>query len=151
MEHFLWAVVLILLLGRTLGLLTKRLGVHNMLGEVLAGLILGPIALFVSMRLFGVSMGIVPSIPLEVLAQFGILMLMILSGLITDIHSFRAQTKDSIVVGFGGVIVSFCLVFLALFFLFPAMSLPAILFISAILSNTAIETWLLDAQGFQVR
>jgi Kef-type K+ transport system membrane component KefB len=146
MEHFLWAVVLILLLGRTLGLITKRLGVHNMLGEVLAGLILGPLALFVSMRVFGVSVGILPSIPLEVLAQFGILMLMILSGLITDIHSFRAQSKDSIVVGVGGVVVSFCLVFLALFLIFhPEMSLATILFISAILSNTAIETcsWML--------
>ncbi|MFO7618218.1 MAG: cation:proton antiporter [Thermoplasmata archaeon] len=145
MEHFLWAVVLILLLGRTLGLITKRLGVHNMLGEVLAGLILGPIALFVTMRLFGVSYGILPDQSLEVLSQFGILMLMILSGLVTDVHSFRAHTVDSIVVGIGGVIASFSLIFLALFFFFPSMSLAAILFISAILSNTAIETcsWML--------
>lgn len=111
----------------------------------MAGLILGPVALFVSLRFFGVSMGILPSLPLEILSQFGILMLMILSGLVTDVHAFRAHTMDSIVVGIGGVIVSFSMIFLTLFFFFPSMSLAAVLFISAILSNTAIETcsWML--------
>ncbi len=79
---------------------------------------------------------------LEVLSQFGVIMLMLLSGLLTDYRTFKRNQKASIFIGTMGVIVTFFLVFIPLQFVIGPlyeMSTLVNVFIAAILSNTAIE------------
>ncbi len=131
---FLFAIVLIIFFGRTLGMLFKRVGIQPLVGEVLAGVILGPVALSMTNGGWGIE----PSEPLKVFSDFGIILLMLLSGLMTDFRSLSENSKASIIIGGLGVITSFVLIFLPVHFLF-GLSLNSAIFVSVILSNTAIE------------
>ncbi len=130
-DYLLW-LILLLLFGRALGEVFRRFDFQPLIGEVLAGLILGPALL--GFIVFSIG----EENPLEYFSQFGIIMLMLLAGLITDFESFAENKISSIVIGAFGVIVSFVMVFLPLHFLLGVDFLPS-LFIAAILSNTAIE------------
>lgn len=137
MENFLLPVVLLLLVGRTLGHIFERYGFQSLIGEVLAGIILGPIMIAIAAPYF-----ISPTTELRVLSQFGVLMLMLLAGLMTDYKTFFKYRRASIFIGVLGVLITFILIFLPFYFILGPiynLSLFAILFIAAILSNTAIE------------
>lgn len=128
---YLYWLILLLLFGRAFGELFRRFEFQPLIGEVIAGLILGPALL--GLIVFSGDNGK----PLEYFSQFGILMLMLLAGLITDFESFSENKFSSIIIGSFGVIVTFVVIFIPLFLLGLGF-LPS-LFISAILSNTAIE------------
>ena len=131
LDYFYW-LLLLLLFGRVIGEVFRRFEFQPLIGEVIAGLILGPALL----GLIIIPEGEVN--PLEYFSQFGILMLMLLAGLITDFESFAEYKMKSIVIGAIGVIVSFVIVFFPIYFILSIDFLPS-LFIAAILSNTAIE------------
>ena len=131
LDYFYW-LLLLLLFGRAIGEVFRRFEFQPLIGEVIAGLILGPALL----GLIIIPEGEVN--PLEYFSQLGILMLMLLAGLITDFESFAENKMKSIVIGAAGVVVSFILVFLPLHFVIGIEFLSS-LFIAAILSNTAIE------------
>jgi Kef-type K+ transport system membrane component KefB len=137
MESFLLPVVLLLLVGRTLGLIFQRYGFQSLIGEVLAGILVGFFLIIISAQY------LVDTLPaLEVLSQFGVIMLMLLAGLMTDYRTFRKNHRASIFIGAIGVLVTFFMVFLALEFIigpYFGTSRLVNLFIAAILSNTAIE------------
>ncbi|MCK5560829.1 MAG: cation:proton antiporter, partial [Thermoplasmata archaeon] len=83
-----------------------------------------------------------PTLELQVLSQFGVLMLMLLSGLMTDYKTFLVNRRASVFIGALGVAVTFLLIYLPLHFIIgPLYNLSTLanLFIAAILSNTAIE------------
>ncbi|MCK5561718.1 MAG: cation:proton antiporter, partial [Thermoplasmata archaeon] len=133
MEDFLVALVLLLLIGRTLGHIFQKYGFQSLIGEVLAGIVLGPILLYYSA---------LPENELRVFSELGILMLMLLAGLTTDFEAFRENKSASIIVGVLGVVVTFLLVLFPIYFILGPMydiSLVSALFIAAIISNTAIE------------
>jgi Kef-type K+ transport system membrane component KefB len=129
---YLYWLLLLLLFGRALGEVFRRFEFQPLIGEVLAGLILGP-------ALIGLIVIPEDSVnPLEFFSQFGILMLMLLAGLTTDFGSFSENKFSSIIISVCGVISSFALIFLTLNFLLN-IDIIASLFMAAILSNTAIE------------
>lgn len=137
MESFLLPVVLLLLVGRTLGHIFQRYGFQSLIGEVLAGILVGFAVIVISTQYF---LDTLPA--LEVLSQFGVIMLMLLAGLMTDYRTFKKNQRASIFIGAMGVAITFIMVFLPLQFIIGPMfnlSLGANLFIAAILSNTAIE------------
>jgi Kef-type K+ transport system membrane component KefB len=138
MESFLLPVVLLLLVGRTFGQIFQRYGFQSLIGEVLAGIVIGILFMTFSSQYF------IDSLPsLSVLSQFGVIMLMLLSGLMTDYRTFIKNEKASIFIGTMGVIVTFILVFFPMQFIigpmFGSEETIVNLFIAAILSNTAIE------------
>ncbi len=120
------SLLLLILLGRTLGLAFARYKFQSLIGEILAGVILSPLIF-----------GLVPNDTLKLFSQFGIIMLMLLSGLLTDFKSFSENKLSSIVVGVLGVVFSIIFLFFTLRFF--GVSLEASLFLSVILSNTAVE------------
>lgn len=110
-----------------MGILFTKYNFQSLVGEVLGGVILSPLVLGL----------LVPNDTLKIFSQFGIIMLMLLSGLLTDFHAFEENKFKSIVVGLLGVVFSMALIFSTMFLLgFPWITS---LFISVILSNTAVE------------
>ena len=140
---FLFAIVLIIFFGRSLGMLMKRLGIQPLVGEVLAGIILGPVALSVTNG----SWGIESSEPLKVFSDFGIILLMLLSGLMTDFRSLSENSKASIIIGGLGVVASFVLILLPVnllceiwfSFYYPTLSGPPGNFFSNTIENMALR------------
>jgi Kef-type K+ transport system membrane component KefB len=99
MEHIdlLLPLVLILVTARLAGMVSRRLGMPAVLGELLAGLILGPSLLgWVSMNN---TLGSV--------ADIGVLLLMFIAGLETDLLQMRQVGKASLFTAVGGVVLPF--------------------------------------------
>ncbi len=126
-ENFFLSILLLIILARFLGILFTKFNFQSLVGEVLGGVLLSPL-------IFGF---IVPNESLKTFSEFGIIMLMLLSGLLTDYRKFQDYKFRSILVGGFGVIVSMLLIFSVMYTM--GYSLIISLFISVILSNTAVE------------
>jgi len=94
---FLINVAVILIFTKIGGMLSKRLGVPSVLGQVLTGVILGQSILgFIK-----------PDIFLEEVGQIGVILLMFLAGLDTNLHEMRTVGTKSLLVACGGLLVPF--------------------------------------------
>jgi Kef-type K+ transport system membrane component KefB len=107
---FVVQVVLLIAVGRGLGEIMQRLGQPSVIGELLAGLLLGP-------SLFGwlwpsAQSAIFPNAPeqkalIEGMAQFGILLLLLLTGMETDLKLVRKVGRAAITISIAGIVVPF--------------------------------------------
>lgn len=88
-------LAIILLASKIAGDVSVRLGQPSVLGKLLIGIVLGPSVL-----------GLVHDTEiLEELSQIGVILLMFIAGLETDIDEFKRTGKASSFVGIGGIIV----------------------------------------------
>jgi Kef-type K+ transport system membrane component KefB len=104
--RFFLALAVILIAAKLLGELAERLGQPAVLGELIAGVLLGASAL-----------GVVPSsgVPAEVihvLAELGVLLLLFEIGLETDLREMFRVGSASLAVALVGVVVPFALGYL---------------------------------------
>jgi Kef-type K+ transport system membrane component KefB len=124
---FFLILLTILLAARILGELAARFGAPSVIGELVAGVLLGP-------SLLG---WIEPSAVIRLLAEIGIILLLFEVGLETDVlRLIRTGTKP-LVVATAGVILPFTLGFAAASSLFH-QSLLTSLFIGGTLTATSI-------------
>ncbi|WP_129727005.1 cation:proton antiporter [Ectobacillus funiculus] len=88
-------LAIILLASKIAGDVSVRLGQPSVLGKLLIGIVLGPSVL-----------GLVHDTEiLKELSQIGVILLMFIAGLETDIDEFKRTGKASSFVGIGGIIV----------------------------------------------
>ncbi|RXH38864.1 cation:proton antiporter [Bradyrhizobium zhanjiangense] len=103
-------IVLLIGVGRGLGEIMQRIGQPSVMGELLAGIILGP-------SLFGwiwpeAQHAIFPKTPeqkamIDGIAQFGILLLLLLTGMETDLKLVRRVGRAAIAISIAGILVPF--------------------------------------------
>ena len=123
---FVLQIVLLMLVGRGLGELMERIGQPAVLGLLLAGIVLGP-------SIFGAlwpaaQHAIFPPTPeqrnmLAAVSELGILMLLLLTGMDTDLNLVKRVGRASVAVALAGVAVPFSAGF-GLGELLPASLLP---------------------------
>jgi Kef-type K+ transport system membrane component KefB/nucleotide-binding universal stress UspA family protein len=155
-------IVLLLIVGRGLGEIMQRLGQPAVVGQLLAGLILGP-------SLFG---WVWPSAHALIfpdsasqknlvagISDVGVLMLLLLTGMETDLKLVRQIGRPAAAVASAGVAVPFVCGFALAFFL-PAALLPttqarlvSALFIGTALSISSIKivAMIMDEMNFMRR
>src|SRR5579863_1728688 len=107
---FLAALVVILLASRLLGETAQRLGQPAVIGQLIAGILLGP-------SFFGViapeaQHALFPRDPaqkalLDGVAQFGVLLLLLLTGMDTDVGLIRKVGRPAISVSLAGIVIPF--------------------------------------------
>ncbi len=108
--RFFLEFIVLLGIARILGELARRLNQPQVIGELLAGVIIGP-------SLFG---NVFPQafhtlfpakgpqgLLLQLIAQIGVIFLLLLSGLETDIDIVRRKAKPALWVASGGILVPF--------------------------------------------
>lgn len=105
-----FSVGVLLASARLLGDLARRLGQPAVVGELLAGVVLGPSML--SGLLPGFGAWLLPATPLQsqlldAVALLGVVFLMVVVGLETDLGLIRARWRVAAGVGFGGLVVPF--------------------------------------------
>ncbi|MEY9179166.1 Kef-type K+ transport system membrane component KefB/nucleotide-binding universal stress UspA family protein [Bradyrhizobium sp. USDA 326] len=103
-------IVLLIAVGRGLGEIMQRIGQPSVIGELLAGIILGP-------SLLGwiwpeAQHAIFPKTPeqkamIDGIAQVGILLLLLLTGMETDLKLVRKVGKAAIAISIAGIVVPF--------------------------------------------
>jgi len=126
--EYILQLILLILIAKLLGEVVKRVGLHPIVTDILTGIVLGPFLL-----------GIVkPSIELKALADFGLILLMLYTGLTSDFKAISGKSKVAILIGMSGAFTTIALTFTACLIL----GLPLIIafIVSIALSNTATET-----------
>ena len=123
---FLVALLALVLVGRLLGEAMNCIGQPSVMGQLFAGILLGPSALGVVLPdlqqwLFAANKE--QASMLDAISQFGILLLLLLTGMETDLKLVRKVGKTAISISLTGVAVPF-VCGLALGWLLPESVLP---------------------------
>jgi len=120
-------LAVILAAARIGGYLASRFNQSNVLGQIIAGIIIGPSILNIVHSSDG----------LEFLAQIGVLLLMFLAGLETDTEELLSSGISSTTIALGGVVLPFLMgTYVALFM---KASLKEALFLGTILTATSVS------------
>lgn len=126
-QQFFLHLMLILLSARVLGELAARMNIPSVIGELLAGILIGPSILNL----------IEPTETIKLLAEIGIILLLFEVGLEADIGKLTRTGYRPFAVAIGGVIVPFVLGFWISYQLFN-LSLLVSLLIGSTLTATSI-------------
>jgi Kef-type K+ transport system membrane component KefB/nucleotide-binding universal stress UspA family protein len=145
---YLVQIALLIAVGRGFGEVMQRIGQPSVIGELLAGLLLGP-------SLFGwlwpaAQSAIFPSSGeqkalIDGMAQFGILLLLLLTGMETDLKLVRKVGKAAITISIAGIALPFACGFALGEFLpqsllpHPEARLVASLFLGTALSISSVK------------
>ncbi len=141
-ESILLSIALLLFTAKVLGYLSSRLGFSSLLGEMIAGLLLGPV-------IFGL---ITPDPALKQLATFGILFFLFLVGLNSKVEDFREGIYEASAIAIGGDLLSFTLGFISGFLIFNSLPIAIFFGIALISSSTAMSIRVLsDARKMHTR
>jgi Kef-type K+ transport system membrane component KefB/nucleotide-binding universal stress UspA family protein len=103
-------VAILLLVARAMGEIATRLGQPSVIGEILAGILLGPSLLsgfFPFVNELVIPQTEVQGYLLEVISLLGAMFLLLITGLETDIQLIKRHAKTAIGVSFGGITVTF--------------------------------------------
>lgn len=125
--YFLTQFILLVLTARILADLMRRVGQATVIGELMAGIVLGPSILG---KLFpGLERMVFPPDPivnhlLEASAWIGVIMLLLCTGLETDLDTLRNMRRPAMLVSSFGIVIPFAGGFLLGWYL-PAVYLAA--------------------------
>jgi Kef-type K+ transport system membrane component KefB len=156
--HLLLALAVILVTSRALGALFKLFHQPPVIGEVVAGILLGPSLL--GLVAPGLSQVLLPAAiapSLGLLAQIGVILFMFLVGLELDTATLRHGTHATIAVSHSSIVVPFLLGSAMALFLYPRLSTSDVpfpvfaLFMGISISVTAFPVLarILTDQGMQ--
>jgi Kef-type K+ transport system membrane component KefB/nucleotide-binding universal stress UspA family protein len=123
---FIAQLALLLLVGRLMGEAVQRIGQPSVMGQLIGGLLLGPS--FFGLLWPSAQHAIFPADPvqksmLDAVSELGILMLLLLTGMETDLQMVRRVGRAAIAVAIAGVAIPFACGF-TLGALLPAEFLP---------------------------
>jgi Kef-type K+ transport system membrane component KefB len=126
--NFLWQLAVILIFTKLLGMMTRRIELPQVVGALLAGILLGPACFKV----------ISDTSFLDDVAELGVIVLMFTAGLETDIQALKKSGKACFVIALIGVIVPLLLGWWVSSFFNPGQTLQNI-FIGVILTATSVS------------
>lgn len=128
-------IALILCLSKVLSILCRKIKLPQVIGFLLAGLLLGLITFIPKQGVFTdyTKEG------LDFLGKIGVILIMFSAGVETDIKSIKATGVAAIIITLLGVIVPSALGFLVAFLFFPDADIFSNIFYGIILSATSVS------------
>lgn len=130
----LFAWIGIFLIVAKVSSLVQKFGQPAVLGELLAGILLGNLALF-GVQFFE---PVRTNTTIHFLAELGVVILLFQVGLEADIQQMRKVGMRSLAVAFAGVALPFALGYVLGPLIFPGMTSNAAIFLGAILTATSV-------------
>jgi Kef-type K+ transport systems, membrane components len=127
MENTLLGIALILLATKLGGLISQKLKMPEVLGALLAGVILGPMLLN----------AVQYDENIELLSNLGVIMLMFLAGIETDVEQFKKAGKSSLIIAILGILVPLTLGTLCAFLFYK--NILENIFIGLVLTATSVS------------
>lgn len=124
---FMVQLAIIIIAAKLAGSLSARFGQPSVLGEIIVGILLGP-------SVFGL---IEQTDILSTFSTMGVILLMFIAGLETDLDEFKRSAKSSTFVGFGGIIFPLVLGYLTGILI--GLSDVQAWFLGALLSATSVS------------
>jgi Kef-type K+ transport system membrane component KefB len=139
--HVLLALVVVIVASRALGWVFRRIGQPAVVGEVLAGVCLGPSLLgrvWPAGQRFLLPAEIAPSLGL--IAQVGVILFMFLVGLELDMSLVARRKRATLAIAKGSIVVPLALGVALAFWLYPSYAPPGTTFgVFALFSGVAIS------------
>lgn len=145
-DSILLAIVIIISAAKLGEIVAKRLGIPQVVGELVMGIILGNIYLFSGWDFFN----FLHEMPfLKILSGIGAIVLLLVVGINTDLRAMLKVGLSALLVTLGGILAPVGLGCLISYFLLPGASLNTHLFLMAILctSSVAIKLKVFDELG----
>jgi len=137
-------IVTIILVARFFGWVFRKIGQPSVIGEIIAGIVLGPSLLGLYFPEFSLTLFPVASLGnLQFLSQIGLILFMFVIGMELDLKVLQNRAKDAIVISHASIIFPFALgIGLAYFVYFKfapegVAFLPFALFMGIAMSITA--------------
>jgi Kef-type K+ transport system membrane component KefB len=133
MEHgglnFVIDLALMLIFANLGGMAAQKFNQPSVLGQILAGVVIGPV-------MFNV---VVPNEIISTFAEIGVILLMFLAGMETDLYELKKSAGASAAIAVGGVVMPMIFGMLAIKVLYPAETLMSGAFVGVILAATSIS------------
>jgi Kef-type K+ transport system membrane component KefB/nucleotide-binding universal stress UspA family protein len=107
---FLVQIAILLFTARVFGEIAQRLGQSAVVGEILAGVILGPSlisSLFPALGEWIVPHNAIQGYLLETISMLGVMFLLLITGLETDLALIRHHARTAVGVSLGGILTMF--------------------------------------------
>ena len=133
MEHgsanFIIELALILIFANLGGIIAQKLNQPGVLGQILAGVIIGP-------ALFNI---VSPDDIISSYAEIGVILLMFLAGVETDLKELKNSIGASASIALGGVVMPMALGIAGIYYIFPQEGFLGASFVGVILTATSIS------------
>ena len=103
-------ILTIILTARLLGWVCKKIGQPTVIGEIAAGILLGPS--FAGMYLPGFSLALFPAESLgnlQFLSQIGLILFMFVIGMELDFKVLKNQAQEAVVISHASIVIPFAL------------------------------------------
>lgn len=124
-------VTVILVISRIFGLLTRFVKQPSVIGEIVAGIVLGPSLLGLLFPDFFAYLFPADSLRvLNFLSQLGLTFFMFTIGMELDLESIKSKARDAIVISHAGIVFPFFLGVLTAYFLYQHFATPGTNFLS---------------------
>lgn len=137
-------IITIIIVARFFGWVFRKIGQPSVIGEIIAGIVLGPSLLGLYFPEFSISLFPVESLGnLQFLSQIGLILFMFVIGMELDLKVLQNRAKEAIVISHASIVIPFALgIGLAYFVYFKfapegVAFLPFALFMGIALSITA--------------
>jgi Kef-type K+ transport system membrane component KefB len=116
-------IITILIVARIFSFLCKKIGQPIVIGEILAGIVLGPSLLGMYFPQFSAMLFPAQSLGnLQVLSQIGLILFMFVIGMELDLKVLRNKAHDAVVVSHASVIIPFALGMGLAYFIYPSFA-----------------------------
>ena len=103
-------IVTIIILARFFGWICKKIGQPTVIGEIIAGIVLGPSLLALYFPEFSAVLFPVKSLSnLQFLSQIGLILFMFVIGMELDLKVLRNKANDAVVISHASIIIPFAL------------------------------------------
>lgn len=103
-------IVSIILVARVFGWVCKKIGQPSVIGEILAGIVLGPSLIGMYFPEFSAFLFPVQSLGnLQFLSQIGLILFMFIVGMEIDVNVLKNKAHDAVVISHASIIVPFSL------------------------------------------
>ncbi|MES2793862.1 MAG: cation:proton antiporter [Planctomycetota bacterium] len=127
--HVLLALVAVIVVGRLLGTLFRYIGQPPVIGEVIAGILLGPSLLGLiapEFATFLLPQSVAPT--LGIISQLGVILYMFVVGIELDPESLRERGHSTVAISHASIVAPFLLGSILALFLYPRLAEPHIPF-----------------------
>lgn len=124
-------IITIIIIARLLGWVCKKIGQPSVIGEIIAGIILGPSLIGMYFPEFSAALFPVKSLGnLQFLSQIGLILFMFVVGMELDLKVLRNKAHEAVVISHASIIIPFALGMCLAFFIYESFAPQGIQFLS---------------------
>jgi len=124
-------IAVIVVVARMLAFLVAKIGQPQVIGEIIAGIILGPSLLGLFWPEISTFLFQSESLPnLQFLSQLGLILFMFIIGLELDVHVLKHKAQTALLVSYASIIFPFFCGVILSYFLYKSLAPPQISFVA---------------------